>query len=176
MTLNKKWSLPILITLLLIAFYVFERPAMVPSSRTDSHALNRLTLSDIAGKPQPLQQWQGQPRLINFWAPWCTPCREELPLLNHLYPAWHSRGVIFIGIAMDQPDTVRQFTQKTPLSYPDLIGQDDTLSLTRAWGNAQQGLPMTLLIDAKDHIRWIKLGRLNDTELRAALDQLVSPP
>ena len=175
MTSTKKWAVLVTIILGLLTLYVADRLHSKSSPMSDSAPLNRLTLQDGSGKMQPLAQWQGQPRLINFWAPWCAPCRAELPLLNQLYPEWHARQVHFIGIAMDQPDTVRAFARQHPLSYPDLIGQDDTLLLTRFWGNVQQGLPMTLLIGADDHIRWVKLGKLDEAELRTALTQLVRP-
>lgn len=172
MTVTKKWAATAIILLCILGLYAAVKNPKRDSGARDSTPFNRLILADVSGKAQPLSQWQGHRRLINFWAPWCTPCREELPLLNGLYAEWHPQQVDFIGIAMDQPDAVKKFTRQLPLSYPSLIGEDDTLALTRALGNAQQGLPMTLLVGADDHIQWVKLGKLNETDLRAALTRL----
>ncbi len=145
----------------------FPPPPLAPQPTT---AWSHLTLPDDQGKNQTLGQWPGL-RLINFWAPWCTPCREELPLLRQIYPHWRERGVTFIGIAMDSAESVNAFLAKQPLPYPSLIAKDDTLSLTQSLGNAQQGLPMTLLLNAHDEVLWVKLGRLNAAELETILSQ-----
>ncbi|WP_297448649.1 TlpA disulfide reductase family protein [Ferrovum sp.] len=157
--------------LLAFGFHFRKEPAPPPAPVP---TFDKLILPDLQGTPRSLGQWPQRYRLINFWAPWCAPCRDELPLLIRLYPWWSARNVQFVGIAMDTPESVTTFVKTHPLPYPDLIGRDDTLSLTKSLGNAQQGLPMTVLLDSMNQVVWVKLGRLEETELTRELTQLTS--
>ena len=74
------------------------------------------------GAPLPVAPWRGKPLLVNFWATWCPPCVEELPLLNAFYREQQARGWTVVGVAIDQPSAVRSFTQKLPLAFPVAIG------------------------------------------------------
>ncbi|WP_297485833.1 TlpA disulfide reductase family protein [Ferrovum sp.] len=166
---GKLWKGGVIVaTTLLLAFGFHFRQEPTPPPVAPP-GFSRLTLPDLQGTPQSLGQWPQRYRLINFWAPWCTPCRAELPMLTRLYPQWSVRNVQFIGIAMDSPESVNAFVKTHPLPYPNLIGQDDTLTLTRNLGNAQQGLPMTVLLGPRDQVIWVKLGRLDEAELTREL-------
>ncbi len=90
-------------------------------------------------------------------------------MLVRIYPEWKEKQLQFVGIAMDSPEAVTTFLQAHPVPYPTLIGQDNTLTLTKPLGNAQQGLPMTVLMNSAGHIVWVKLGRLKENELTSML-------
>ncbi|EQD67574.1 thioredoxin-related transmembrane protein [mine drainage metagenome] len=152
--------------LLALGFHFRSEPIPPPVAPP---SFGKLILPDLQGTPQSLGQWPQRYRLINFWAPWCTPCRAELPMLIRLYPQWSARNIQFIGIAMDTRESVSAFVKTHSLPYPDLIGQDDTLTLTKSLGNAQQGLPMTVLLDHQDQVVWVKLGQLDEAELTQEL-------
>ena len=96
---------------------------------------SRVELPDPAGKPQRLDQWRGQVLVVNFWATWCVPCREEMPEFIREQAARGGRGLQFVGIAVDQPDKVVRFAEEIGLNYPTLVGGLGAMELSRDLGN-----------------------------------------
>ncbi|MGH8042238.1 MAG: TlpA family protein disulfide reductase [Rudaea sp.] len=105
--------------------------------------LTDLELPDIHGTAHRLGDWHGKLVLINFWATWCEPCREEMPLLDLAVAQYSERGLAVVGVAVDDPDSVRDLLNDEPVSYPILIGNQDTL---KQIGDGDGGLPYSLLI------------------------------
>lgn len=79
-------------------------------------------LPDALGNPRPLEQWRGKILVINFWATWCPPCREEMPILSRLQTKHAGNGVQIVGIALDTAENVAQYAAMRPASYPLLTG------------------------------------------------------
>ena len=88
----------------------------------DAAALLAVALPDAEGQEQRLDQWRGKVLIVNFWATWCAPCREEMREFIRLQRADGAKGLQFVGIAVDQVDNVRQFAKEIELNYPALIG------------------------------------------------------
>jgi thiol-disulfide isomerase/thioredoxin len=150
--------------------------ATTPATSAETAALRRLLnlkLVDARHKEIHLAQWQGRVRVINFWATWCGPCKEEMPAFSRLQDRFQSQGVQFVGIAVDSAANVLKFTGKTPVSYPLPIGGDDVLALSRELGNAYMSLPFTLVVDKKGQILARKLGRFSEEELAVLLRQQI---
>jgi thiol-disulfide isomerase/thioredoxin len=143
-------------------------------SRSGAPDLLAHTFSDLAGEPRRLLEWQGRPLVCNFWATWCAPCREELPLLNAAQQrhAAHN-GLQVVGIAIDNEANVREFLEKVPLDFPILIGGADAIAVMRRLGNPGGGLPYTVLLDRHGAIRTRKLGAYSEAELRGELEALL---
>jgi len=117
------------------------------------------------GSPLPLAQFKGQPLVVNFWATWCTPCVEEMPLLNAFYLQNKPKSWQVLGLAIDQPSAVKRFLSQYPVEYPiGLAGLNGTALMT-ALGNLQGGLPFTLVIDAQQGLRMKKLGKLTEADI-----------
>jgi len=131
-----------------------------------------LTLPDSKDRSQSLSQWQGKIRVVNFWATWCAPCREEMPAFSRLQQKFKDKGVQFIGIAFDNADKVRQFSIETPVSYPLLMGSTGLLPLTAELGNPSGGLPFTVLIDRKGNLLETRLGVWKESAFDAVLTDL----
>jgi len=142
-------------------------------SHNDRGAIEQLLaqpLSDLSGHTRTLATWRGQTLLINFWASWCVPCRDELPELNRI--AREQAGKIqVLGLAWDEPQAVADFAHKESVAYPLLIlpADSSTDELLRKLGNPQRGLPFSVLVDAQGRIRLIRLGAIDRARVLAAL-------
>lgn len=122
-----------------------------------------LALPDLDGKTQPLSQWRGKRVLLNFWATWCAPCRKEMPELSAAQTRYP--GVQVIGVALDQPQAVREYLKHTKVDYPILIGIDADPEPTLRFGDTVGALPYSVLIGPDGKIERTKLGPFSATEL-----------
>lgn len=132
-------------------------------------ALLGQSMNDAAGKPQALAQWKGKPLLVNFWAPWCGPCVKEMPELSVLAGELKAKNVNVVGIGIDTPTNIAEFTGKYKIAYPIYIGGMDATDLSRQLGNPNGGLPYTVLIGADGKVLKTYLGTLKFDELRRDL-------
>ena len=130
------------------------------------------TLPDLAGKPRRLAEWQGKVLVCNFWATWCAPCREEIPLLIAAREKYAPGGVEIVGIAVDNAIKVGEFSRTLGITYPVLIAEADGLELMRRLGNSSGGLPYTVFFDRQGGVAHRKLGALKQGDLDAILGSL----
>ncbi|VTU18374.1 Cytochrome c biogenesis protein TlpA [Variovorax sp. PBL-H6] len=114
-----------------------------------------------------LEQFRGKPLLINFWATWCPPCVEEMPMIDAFFRENASNSWQVVGLAIDQPSAVRKFLAKTPVSYSiGLAGLQGT-ELVKNLGNTAGGLPFSLVVDAGGAIAARKIGKIEPADLQA---------
>jgi len=124
---------------------------------------------DTNGREQALSQWRGQIVVLNFWASWCSPCREEIPDFIALRAQYRPRNVEFVGIAIDNTANVTQFLQRLPVNYPILIGEGAAHHLSRRLGNSSGALPYTVVLDRDGRVALRHLGRLPRATLEKTL-------
>jgi thiol-disulfide isomerase/thioredoxin len=118
-----------------------------------------------AGAPLAMQAFRGKSLVLNFWATWCPPCVEEMPLLDAFFKQNAAKKVQVIGLAIDQPSSVRAFLQKTPVSYPiGLAGLGGT-DLSKTLGNETGGLPFTVVVGSGGEIIQRRMGRVGQADL-----------
>jgi peroxiredoxin len=86
------------------------------------------TLETIGGEQVTLSALNGQVRLIDFWATWCAPCREEVPMFKELYATYASQGFTIVAIAAEGADAVREFVESNGIEYPNLVDPDEIVS------------------------------------------------
>jgi thiol-disulfide isomerase/thioredoxin len=146
-------------------------PAPV-SEAADVDALFAAQLPDLKGVDTSLNRWRGSILVVNFWATWCAPCKEEMPSFVTLQRELADKGVQFVGIAADQPDKVRQFAADLQLNYPVLIGGMDVLDLSAKVGNRISALPFTVVLDRQGRIAHRQLGILKPDKLRSIVERL----
>ena len=136
-------------------------------------ALLGLSLPDVDGREQRLDQWKGKVLVVNFWATWCEPCRKEMPDFVQAQADSGGKGLQFVGIAIDQPDKIRQFSTELKLNYPSLIGGYGALELSKTFGNELMALPFTLILDRDGKVAYAQMGPLKPGNLEAIVGKLL---
>jgi len=126
-------------------------------------------LRDGTNDERAMAALRGKPVVINFWATWCGPCVEEIPMFSKVHGEASDR-VAFVGLGIDSPGNVIGFNERFKPSYPLLMAGASGTDLARAFGDEQGALPFTVLLGADGRVRATRLGRLDERTLRAWLD------
>lgn len=128
-----------------------------------------LALPDAAGHEYRLSDDRGHRMLLNFWATWCGPCIDEMAALEQAQAAQGSHGARIVGIAMDDPARVRAYLAAHPVDYPVLLGRLVEPSTSLRFGDLDEVLPYSVLLDAHGRVLAIQRGPLSTAQLRAWL-------
>jgi thiol-disulfide isomerase/thioredoxin len=130
------------------------------------------TLPDLMGRLHSIHEWSGRPLMINFWATWCGPCRQEIPLLNQLRREQRVKGLEIVGIAVDVAEDVVKYVANTPIDYPILVGEEGGAEAAAAFGVHELALPFTVFLDRRGEVLALRLGQLHPDQAQVILDAL----
>jgi len=147
--------------------------ALFLQSRSGAAPLLSARFPDLAGRERRLLDWQGHVLVVNFWATWCAPCREEMPMFAEARRAYAAKSVEFIGIGIDSPDKMREFSITYGIEYPLLVADAGAIELMRNLGNRTGGLPYTVVLDRAGSVSHRQLGPLSRAELDRVLQALL---
>lgn len=153
--------------LLILLAFAFASPQGNRPQEGDPAPDFELTLLD--GSQVSLSNLRGQVVVLNFWASWCGPCRQEAPALQQVWEAYEGRGVVMLGVSyQDAEDASQQFIEQFGLTYAN--GIDVGGRISRAYGVT--GVPETFLIDRQGRVAWSRLGEVTAERLTRQLEQL----
>ncbi|MGR9071800.1 MAG: TlpA family protein disulfide reductase [Gammaproteobacteria bacterium] len=146
-----------------------QRLAM--DTQDEPAAMPQLSLPDLSGNQRNLDEWRGKVLVVNFWATWCPPCRKEIPEFISLQQELGSKGLQFVGIAIEEKEPVEEYLTFTDINYPILIGGDAGAALSSRFGNRIGAVPFTLIADRQGLIVHRHPGEMS----RSQLEKIVSP-
>ena len=154
--------------------YNFLQPGMFNEPTAGEQkpvALHSVPLTDLDQRETVFRDWQGDLLLVNFWAPWCAPCRREIPSLIQIQQEYGERGVRVLGIAFDSEAQVRRFAEEYNIDYPLFLAANRAAMYNAALDNPSGSLPYTALLDRNLKIIFQHNGEMKLAQLRALLDK-----
>jgi len=149
------------------AAWLKYEPQKLTSGQTDAlqDIFWAMSFDTPDGQPQAMSSFRGKPLLLNFWATWCPPCVEELPLLDAFYQAQKAKGWQVLGLAVDQPSAVRKWLQAKPLSFAVGMAGLNGTDLSKSLGNLAGSLPFTVVFGASGALLHRKTGKVSEEDL-----------
>ena len=135
-------------------------------------SLFNANIMDNSGEMISFSKFEGQWLLLNFWATWCAPCREEIPELNEF--SHKNKTIQTIAIAIDDLESVNKFTKKIPIEYLSFIAENEGVGLSQSLGNERGVLPFSVIISPEKKIKKVFYGRLKLNQLNQALNSIIN--
>ena len=131
-----------------------------PSDRfraVEAYTRPAFTFNTVENQPLSVDEWAGQVVLVDFWASWCVPCRQEMPEFNRLRAEYGEQGFEVVGIAADDLDKVQAFLAEVPVNFPIIYGDvDSVMKIAAEYGNNFGGLPFSAVIDRDGNVRYVQ--------------------
>jgi len=179
---SKTWKILLLLSLILLLGYGLGKFELSARKPTKLECLGKEELSapvfslpDMNGQKVDLVSFKGQVIILEFWATWCGPCREEIPVLNQLYREYKDRGLVVIGISLDrkEPQEVKKFLNQLQVDYINVMGGEEILEKYSQIAKLGpiRAIPATFVIDRQGQICQRYLGL---TE-KGILEEILKP-
>lgn len=164
-------GLAVLGLMVVIGMRVAQGDRSLGEVKLKPYAAPNFALTQFDGAPFSLAGQRGTIVLVNFWASWCIPCKEEAPILESAWQRYQSQGVVFVGVDIkDTPDDARAFLQRYAITYPN--GFDEKKQIYIDYG--VYGLPETFVVDRQGFVIHHVIGETTTAQLEGWLDGLVA--
>jgi thiol-disulfide isomerase/thioredoxin len=173
---STQWVLIAGAALLALGIGIYAGYRHVLAGRKAVDALYGLTLPDLEMREHELSQWKNKTLLINYWATWCAPCREEIPALIRIQSQSSAKNVQIVGIALDSPDQARAFAKSLGINYPVFIANMSTLDLLHAQGDDIGALPFTIVLSPGGGSAQTHLGALTEPQMESLIAEAGKSP
>lgn len=134
--------------------------------------LAEIPFTDPQGVKRVLGDWQKPVLIVNFWAPWCAPCRREIPALVEIQKEYDQQ-VQVIGLALDSTENVQAFTDEYAMNYPSFIAGSQIPMYNAAFNNKSGSLPFTAFIDQDRKLRSFHSGEITSQQLHEKINELL---
>ena len=140
-------------------------PSNMPDPKVELTPVIDQPLIDLTGSTRRLREWEGKILLVNFWATWCAPCREEIPLIQQVREQYKDREFEVIGVAIDQEQSVEEYRDALDIEYPLLLVEGDPMGLLSSFGDEQGALPHSAILGRTGEILETHTGPLTYDQL-----------
>jgi thiol-disulfide isomerase/thioredoxin len=137
-------------------------------------SLNEIPLIDLDGESKKLGDWKQPILVVNFWAPWCVPCRREVPDLIALQTEYGDQ-IQVLGLALDSAENIISFADEYAMNYPSFLASSHIPMYNAVFGNSSGALPFTVIIDSERSISYSHTGQISLVELRKQVVKLLRP-
>lgn len=138
-----------------------------------TNALFAASFPNALGEQKAISDYKGKTIIVNFWATWCEPCREEMPALSDLHTAYAAQDVMVLGIAIEDVETIANFNKELTVAYPLLAADYEGMDLALTLGNNKSALPYTVIIQPNGSIHQVFFGKVTNKQLEESLSSIL---
>jgi len=147
-----------------------------PETIAEVQALLKQTqLVDTKGQQHTLSEWHGKILILNFWATWCPPCLKEVPDFVELQTQYQQQNLQFIGIAIEEKQSLIEHPLYAQINYPVLIAGNGGVSLSKKWGNLASIVPFSVVISPEGKIIHRQQGEFKREKILEIIKPLLNP-
>ncbi len=156
----------------LFQFIDVSREKTIVKPLLQPESLATIPLTDLDGGQHLLGDWQQPVLIVNFWAPWCVPCRREVPALVEIQQQFEGQAQI-LGLALDSVENIRAFAAEQEMNYPSFLVGAQIPMYSAAFDNKSGSLPFTAFLDNQRKLRYVHNGEITTEQLREKITELL---